>query len=170
MSSAIQLLIRDHSALKAGFSKVKSAKNMGQRIKALENLTNRITVHSSVETNLFHPALQKINPNLALIAEASHKRLQKEIDELKKIAPIDPSFATKFDGLEIQVQKHAETFEKGIFPVLSKELNGQDLEKMGEIYSKLHSITSTRPDMVSEFQSISLLPFVNQLRGEPLAL
>jgi hemerythrin superfamily protein len=136
MMNATDMLIADHKRVTELFRKfTATGERAYQKKKGIaEEACTEITIHSTLEEELFYPAVKaKLDKDgKALVAESveEHHVVAVLIEELKALDPKDERYAAKFSVLMENVQHHIEEEEGELFPE-AEEVLGDDLDQLG---------------------------------------
>jgi hemerythrin superfamily protein len=133
---AIDMLKADHKKVKELFRKYEAAGDRAyQKKKSIaEEVFTEITVHSSLEEELFYPAVKELTDEDGkdLIAESveEHHVVATLIEELKGLDPKDERYDAKFTVLMENIEHHIEEEEGELFPE-AEEVLGDAIEEVG---------------------------------------
>jgi hemerythrin-like domain-containing protein len=133
---AIDLLKSDHEKVKELFRKYEAAADRAyQKKKGIaEEVFTEITVHSTLEEELFYPAVktQVDKEGQALVAESieEHHVVAMLIEELRALDPKDERYDAKFSVLMENVEHHIEEEEEELFPE-AEEVLGDTIADLG---------------------------------------
>ena len=136
VSDPIEMLTKDHEKVKQLFREFEAAGERGQdRKEAIaEEVFNELEIHSTVEEEIFYPALQDTGDEEGqkLVAEAieEHRIVKQLISELRGLDIEDEQFEAKFKVLTENVEHHAEEEESEMFPEVEDLLEDQ-LDELG---------------------------------------
>jgi iron-sulfur cluster repair protein YtfE (RIC family) len=131
------LLRNEHEQLKSLFDKYKRAgvRNANGRKELFNDIRREITVHSQMETEIFYPALSGTSSTTATelvsAAVAEHSAVDKLLQELSVMNPLDRPFEAKFASVMDQMAQHIEREEEEIFDEARKILPEYRLEELG---------------------------------------
>jgi hemerythrin superfamily protein len=133
---AIEMLKADHEKVKELFRQYEAAGDRAyQKKKSIaEEVFTEITVHSSLEEELFYPAVKAETDKQGqeLVAEAveEHHVVAMLIEELKALDPKDERYDAKFSVLMDNVEHHIEEEEDELFPE-AEDVLGDAIEDLG---------------------------------------
>ena len=119
---AIEMLIADHEKVKELFRKYEATGDRAyqQKKRIAEEVFAEITVHSTLEEELFYPAVKAETDKQGqeLVAESveEHHVVAMLIEELKALDPKDERYDAKFTVLMENVEHHIEEEEDELFP------------------------------------------------------
>ena len=135
--NAVRLLTEDHKRVKALFGDYEKLSDSAhaRRQKLVEQVFEELEVHTTLEEELFYPAVKATADDKAeeMVDEScqEHHVVKMLMAEMKQLEPDNPEYAAKFTVLMENVEHHAEEEEKELFPK-AKKLLGDDLDAMGE--------------------------------------
>jgi hemerythrin superfamily protein len=133
---AIDMLKADHAQVKKLFRNYEAAGDRAYQKKKeiAEELFAEITVHSTLEEELFYPAVKERadKEGKELVAESieEHQIVAFLIEELKALDPKDERYQAKFTVLMENVEHHIEDEEEELFPEAEETL-GDAIERLG---------------------------------------
>jgi hemerythrin superfamily protein len=132
---AIEMLKADHEKVKGLFRQYEAAGDRAYQKKSIaEEVFTEITVHSSLEEELFYPAVKAETDKQGqeLVAEAveEHHVVAMLIEELKALDPKDERYDAKFSVLMDNVEHHIEEEEDELFPE-AEDVLGDAIEDLG---------------------------------------
>lgn len=129
---ATSLLKEDHRKVKALFRDYEKLQEKGtpdQKLELFEKIKRELTVHATIEEEIFYPAIDGLPKDDAheMIAEAAeeHKIVKTLLEELTESSPEDLEFDAKMKVLMEGVRHHAEEEETEIFPFFDELAKGQ---------------------------------------------
>ena len=132
---AIRMLTDDHKKVKALFKQIEKAKkdeDQDLKVELAQQVCNELTVHASIEEEIFYPAVRDAIEdddlmNEALVEHASAKDL---IAQLSEMDDQDPMFDAKLQVLSEYIDHHVKEEETEMF-VKAKKAK-LDFEELGE--------------------------------------
>jgi hemerythrin-like domain-containing protein len=133
---AVSLLISDHEELRQLFldyaGLVEAGASDEEKEVLVEEICNQLSVHSSLEEDLFYPAARDALADIALLnkAESDHQRLAEMIVELQSMDASDEQYDDRVMVLEETFEEHIDEEENEMFPQLAD--SAMDLEQLGE--------------------------------------
>ncbi|HYR82907.1 MAG TPA: hemerythrin domain-containing protein [Terriglobia bacterium] len=134
----VTLLLRnDHDAIKSLFSKYKKAgaRNQNGKKELFEAIRRELTIHSQMETEIFYPALtgtsSKTASQLVSAAADEHDVVDRMLEEIGAMSPMDRNFDSRVEDLIKAVDSHIEKEELEIFDEARKTLPEHRLEELG---------------------------------------
>lgn len=132
---ATKLLSADHKEVKKLFKEYdKLAKGEGteeEKQAVAEQICAMLTVHASIEEEIFYPAAREAmdEPDLLDEAEVEHASAKDLIAQIRGMAPGDELYDAKVKVLGEYVDHHVQEEEKQLFPKLRKA--ALDLKELG---------------------------------------
>jgi hypothetical protein len=132
---AVALLKADHRKVEELFEKFESAKGASAKQKLVEQICTELTVHTTIEEEIFYPACAGQVEDEDLVPEAyvEHDGAKVLIAELMGSAPDDEFYDAKVMVLSEMIKHHVKEEEKrseGLFAE-AKEA-GLDMDQLGE--------------------------------------
>ncbi len=135
---AITLLTADHKAVTALFKQFEEAKESedDETCAALvQQICSELTVHATVEEEVFYPAVQAAidDDDLMDEAEVEHAGAKDLIAQLEEMEPGDPLYAAKVTVLSEYIKHHVGEEEGDMFKKARKaeKEDGLDLAALG---------------------------------------
>lgn len=118
---ALSFLQHDHDTVKALFEEFEKSgeKAFAKKKKLAEEICFELTVHTTLEEELFYPQVEKEIKELeGLLKEASveHKSAKALIAEIQEMAAEDSLFNAKVKVLSEQISHHVQEEEEEMFP------------------------------------------------------
>ncbi|HZQ35734.1 MAG TPA: hemerythrin domain-containing protein [Dehalococcoidia bacterium] len=132
----VSLLKQQHKEVKQLFKEYegKSDGAKQQRKQIVDEVLQKLTLHSKLEEEIFYPAVrEKATKDLkATIAEGyeEHAIVDRLVEELKGLEPDDERYYAKFTVLMEEVRHHIDEEEKEMLPDAEKRL-GSENETLG---------------------------------------
>jgi hemerythrin superfamily protein len=131
---AIALLKEDHRTVEKLFKEFESAKGEGRKEKLAKQICLELSVHASIEEEIFYPACQgTVEEDLLKEGYVEHDAAKLLIAEIEAASgQADEFFDAKVTVLQEEIEHHVEEEEKtgGVF---SQARKGKlDLERLGE--------------------------------------
>jgi hemerythrin superfamily protein len=133
---AIEMLKADHEKVKGLFRQYEAAGDRAYQKKQsiAEEVFTEITVHSTLEEELFYPAVKAETDKQGqeLVAESveEHHVVAMLIEELKALDPKDERYDAKFTVLMENIEHHIEEEEDELFPE-AEDVLGDEIEDLG---------------------------------------
>jgi len=132
---ATDLLKRQHREVKGLFKKMEKTENGGERKKLMETITQELQMHTSIEEEIFYPAIREMESKKAekMVDEAleEHHVVKLVLAELPKVDPEDDRFEAKMTVLSELIEHHVEEEEEEMFK-LAEKLGKEELNDLGE--------------------------------------
>jgi hemerythrin superfamily protein len=130
---AIELLKKDHRKVDEIFEKLQKAKGQ-EREKLFDQLAQELTVHATIEEQLFYPAVKDAKQTHDIVLESFEEHKQVKI-VLKDLSETDKSTEEWLAGVKVlmeDVQHHVKEEEEELFPkVKDKILPSDKLQQLG---------------------------------------
>jgi hemerythrin superfamily protein len=132
---ALQLLRSDHAEVKELFDRFEKLGEDGQR-EAKGDIAReacaKLTVHSTVEEEIFYPAAREVPDADALLneAEVEHGTAKELIAKIDAMDADDEMFDANFTVLSEYIKHHVKEEEGELFPKIQK--SDLDLDALGE--------------------------------------
>jgi hemerythrin superfamily protein len=132
---AVALLTADHREVKALFQKYETlaeARGKASDRQALaETICDMLTIHATVEEEIFYPAARKATQDDDLLdeAEVEHAAAKDLIAKIRAMSPDDDLYDAKVKVLGEQIDHHVEEEEGEMFPEAKKA--DMDLTELG---------------------------------------
>jgi hypothetical protein len=147
---AVALLKADHRKVEELFEKFESAKSTSAKQKLVEQICTELTVHATIEEDIFYPACTGEVEDDALVPEAyvEHDGAKVLIAELMGSAPDDEFYDAKVKVLSEMIKHHVKEEEKrseGLFAE-AKEA-GLDMDALGE------QMAARKQELLAEIKS-----------------
>lgn len=131
---AIALLKADHRTVENLFEQFEKASGDGRKQKIAEQICLELTVHATIEEEIFYPACEgKIEEDLLKEAYVEHDGAKVLIAEIEAGGPDDEYYDAKVKVLSEQIEHHVEEEEKrmeGMFSQARKA--GLDMDALGD--------------------------------------
>ena len=132
---ATALLKKDHAVVKkllADFSRT-TARAPRRRQALIDKIAQELEIHSTIEEELFYPAVKNLRGGERLVgeAESEHKEVDGLVAEAQGLSMDTDEVVQKVKELRNAVVHHATEEEGQMFPVAEKGL-GQQLMELGE--------------------------------------
>jgi len=131
-TNAVELLKSDHAKVKQLFAQFEAAGEDEKRKGDLfKQIAQELKVHTTIEEEIFSPAVKKMDSEMALEAEEEHNIVDWVIAQMKKLSPGDENYDAKFTTLKENVEHHIEEEEKEMFPEAEEKL-GSQIDALGK--------------------------------------
>jgi hemerythrin superfamily protein len=132
-SDAIDILMADHKKVKALFKQFAKLDegDEAEKQEIVAQICQELTVHASIEEEIFYPAVREEieEPDLMDEALVEHAGAKDLIAQLKQMSPGDDLYDAKVTVLGEQIDHHVEEEEGEMFPKAKKAK--VDLEALG---------------------------------------
>ena len=157
VGDALNLLEIDHEEVSELFARYESLADSDASSEARRNLAEEIctqlTVHASIEEEIFYPALRDATGDDEAVDDAldEHQGVKELVAELLAGDPSDPRYDELVATLSELVSAHVEEEESDLFP-LARD-SGLDLEDLGaELSARKEALLSGAEDSGSPRQ------------------
>lgn len=131
--NAINLLMKDHKAVKALFAQYEglSDRSFATKKKLADQICQELTVHTQLEEEIFYPAVRRPIHDGDLMDEAlvEHASAKELIAQIEAMDPSDDLYDAKVKVLSEQIEHHVGEEEGDMFPKVRQA--GVDLEALG---------------------------------------
>ena len=150
-TDATALLTRDHADVKKLFKeyeKLADAEADGEERQALaEQICDMLTVHATIEEEIFYPAAREAEVESDLLdeAEVEHASAKDLIAQIKAMGPDEELYDAKVKVLGEYVKHHVNEEEGELFPKL-REAEDFDVEALGD------QIAQRKQELREEFE------------------
>lgn len=147
---AITLLKQDHRAVKKLFSEFEKAAKKGDRNqrKLAEEIIRELSVHASIEEQVFYPAVREAVPKAedhVLESLEEHHLVKLVAAELDDMKPDHERFKAKMTVMIESVRHHIEEEEQELFPQVREALGRKALGEIGSALEVAKKTAPTRP-------------------------
>jgi hemerythrin superfamily protein len=133
-SDAIALLKADHRQVEDWFSKFDKTSNRTKKRQLTTHICDALTVHTTIEEEIFYPAFIEATDDKATHHEAivEHAAAKQLIAEIRGMSPEDDYFDAKVTVLSEMIKHHVREEEQpgGMFTEARK--SAMDLSALGE--------------------------------------
>jgi len=133
---AVELLTKDHREVKTLFKKyeklVAADAAPDERQELAQLICTMLTVHATIEEEIFYPAAREALPDVDLLneAEVEHASAKDLIAQILAMDPLDLLYDAKVVVLGEYIDHHVQEEENEMFPKAKKA--GMNLETLGE--------------------------------------
>jgi hypothetical protein len=133
---AIELLTKDHEDVKKLFKQyeklVKAEAEDSEKKEIAETICTMLTVHATIEEEIFYPAAREAIEEEDLLdeAEVEHASAKDLIAQIQSMEPSEDLYDAKVTVLGEYINHHVEEEEGEMFPKCKK--SEMDLEALGE--------------------------------------
>ena len=133
-SGAIELLKADHEKVKKAIKEFEKLDHEDTEAasKIVKTVCEDLKVHTTIEEEIFYPALREALDDDDLLNEAAveHETAKMLIEQLENMGPDDPNYRATFTVLGEYVTHHVKEEEGEMFPAAKK--SDLDFEALGE--------------------------------------
>jgi len=137
-ADAIALLKADHAEVKSCFKAYQKladqAADSAQRQPLAEQICMLLTVHATIEEEIFYPAAREVleEDDLAMVDEADieHASAKDLIAQIRATSPDDDYYDAKVKVLGEYIDHHVKEEQDSLFPAVKKA--GMDTKAIGE--------------------------------------
>lgn len=126
-TDAIEMLEADHKAVKALFKKFAALKSDGdagndEKMALVQKICNALTVHTTIEEEIFYPAVRKAIADADLMDEAlvEHAGAKELVAQLESMDADEDLFDARVTVLGEQIDHHVAEEEGEMFPKARK--------------------------------------------------
>lgn len=134
--NAIELLRKDHDAVRQLFAEIESAESEQDQLDVYEDLREQLIIHARIEEDIFYPAIREANSDTSAtqVDEALNEHQQVEailgiLDEM--VAEGEGDFAGTIRTLAERVEHHVQEEENDLF-VSARRLGDERLSQLGD--------------------------------------
>jgi hemerythrin-like domain-containing protein len=133
---AISLLEEDHRKMKKLLSELESTTERGvkTREELFATVKDELTVHETIEEEIFYPALKEHpkTKEIALEAYEEHHVVDMVMAEIEDVPYDDETWGAKFKVMKENIEHHIEEEENEMFKQARQVFEEDELEGMGE--------------------------------------
>lgn len=121
-SDAITLLKADHAMVNQLFDQFEKARNSTQKTKLAQEICRELTVHTTIEEELFYPAVREASKEDELLdeAEVEHASAKDLIEQIESGGPDEELWDAKVKVLGEYIRHHVKEEESELFPAVRK--------------------------------------------------
>lgn len=164
----VDFLKAQHDLIEDMFDEVLHASDPQAREKPFIELRQLLAVHETAEEMLVHPRVRREFDRGNAIVDALLAEEHDAKEQLSKIEDLDitsQEFIDELNKLRDAVLEHAEREEIDEFPKLTRELDGDELKRMGTAVRAAEAIAPTRPHAGVESAKLNFAvgPFASML-------
>ncbi|CPR13234.1 hemerythrin HHE cation binding domain-containing protein [Mycobacterium bohemicum DSM 44277] len=164
----VAFLKAQHNLIEDMFDEVLHASNPEAREEPFVKLRQLLAVHETAEEMIVHPRVRRETDSGDDIVDARLKEEHEAKELLAQIEKLDitsQEFVGELTKLREAVLDHAAHEESEEFPVLQRNLDTDDLERMGSAVRAAEAIAPTRPHpgVESAKLNFALGPFASML-------
>jgi hemerythrin superfamily protein len=141
-------LKNDHAAVKkqfADFSRT-TARALRRRQALIDKIAQELEIHSTIEEELFYPAVKNVRggPSLVNEAESEHKKVDSLVAEVQGMSMETDEAVQKVKELRAAVVDHATEEEGEMFPVAENGLREQLMELGEQMAARKRELATSR--------------------------
>jgi hemerythrin-like domain-containing protein len=133
---AISLLEEDHRTMKKLLSELESTTERGvkTREELFATVEEELTVHETIEEEIFYPALKEHpkTKEIALEAYEEHHVVDMVMAEIEDVPYDDETWGAKFKVMKENIEHHIEEEENEMFKQARQVFEEDELESLGE--------------------------------------
>ena len=133
-ADAIDLLKQDHERVEKAFKEFEKLDRQDAEAcrRLIEGVCEALTVHTTLEEEIFYPAVREAIDDEDLMNEAAveNETARMLIEQLQNMGPDDPNYFATFTVLGEYVRHHIKEEQNEMFPAARK--SGIDLAALGE--------------------------------------
>jgi hemerythrin-like domain-containing protein len=144
---AIRVLTDDHREVEelfARFEKTGSGAHKRRR-DLVARMTEALSIHASIEEEIFYPAARRVVEDDVLEALEEHHLVKLTLAELEMMDPSHERYGAKVMVLIENVRHHVEEEEGELFPTIRKRLDNAQLRELGSALVAAKRTAPTRP-------------------------
>ena len=149
-ADAISMLTDDHRRVEELFARFEKSGDGAhkQRQGLVERITEALSVHASIEEEIFYPAVRRSVADVGddvLEALEEHHLVKLTLAELETMDPSHERYGAKVTVLIENVRHHVEEEEGELFPAVRKALEPSQLRTIGDELAAAKRTAPTRP-------------------------
>ena len=144
---AVDFLTGQHDEVRQLLRTTASSSGVNRR-EAFEALVRMLAVHETAEEMVVYPAIRRAGEEGMRIAEArigEEDRAKKVLVDLERLGPDEAEFVSLFATFRIDVEAHAASEEREVFPLLERMKDDTELRKMATAVQAAERIAPTHP-------------------------
>jgi hemerythrin superfamily protein len=127
---AISLLTSDHTEVRKMFQEFERGGSQNDRF--FMQLQEALKMHTTIEEEIFYPAVQPHLPDLVREARQEHQKVDRLLADLVNIQPQDIRTEEMMRELMKDVEHHASEEESEMFPKAREILGMEENRRLGE--------------------------------------
>jgi len=148
--NAISVLTDDHRRVEELFVRFEKTGDGAakERQELVERITEALSVHASIEEEIFYPAARRAVPDAGhdvLEALEEHHLVKMTLAELEIMDPSDERYGAKVTVLIENVRHHVEEEEAELFPRVRAAIDAAELRQLGDQLTAARHTAPTRP-------------------------
>jgi hemerythrin superfamily protein len=133
---ATGLLEKQHREVETLFAEALGTEEARTRRNAMNQIIEKLTMHTQIEETLFYPAVRGIDTeeakDMVLEAYEEHHVVKMILKELPKLDPKADNFEAKMTVLKEMVEHHVDEEEKEMFPMAERKLGAERSRALAE--------------------------------------
>jgi len=129
--NAITQIRMDHTHALMTFHKYHIDTSPSRKRAIVETLSLALTIHATLEEEIFYPAMRSIDPDLVDKSIPEHGEMKRLIGELHQLRPEDRSYDATVMDLMRDVLRHVADEETKLLPDAERVLGEQRLSELG---------------------------------------
>jgi hemerythrin-like domain-containing protein len=131
---ALELLANDHRVMKKVLEDLEGTDDAGQREKLFTEAGRDLTIHETIEEEIFYPALREHakTKEIALEAYEEHHVVDLVMEELEATPFADETWEAKFKVMKENIEHHIEEEENEMFAHARQVFDTSQLAELGE--------------------------------------
>lgn len=135
---ALSLLKQQHEEVKSLFSQIEQTDDSEEKDDLVQELSDRLAAHATIEEKLFYPAAYG-GSTKEILTEAveEHLAAKRILADLLDLTAEDEHFDAKVKVLKEQIEHHVQEEEGELFPKVKREMDSQMLESLGQQMEEL---------------------------------
>ena len=126
---ATEILKKQHREVEKLFKAVEKSEDARTRRRLMDEIAEKLKLHTSIEENIFYPAVKAIETKKAeeMVLEAyeEHHVVDLVLAELPKVDPAADTFEAKMTVLKELIEHHVEEEEDEMFPMAEKKFGAE---------------------------------------------
>jgi len=138
--NALTLLKTDHDKVKKLLAELESTTERGEktRTELFATIKGEMTVHESIEEEIFYPALMDMAKTKEITLEAyeEHHVVDLLMGELEDLDVTDPSWGAKATVMKENIEHHIEEEEGEMFQKTRQVFDNDELDELGQRMSE----------------------------------
>jgi hemerythrin superfamily protein len=145
---AITMLRNDHRDVQKLFRQVESTTDAAQLERLGAQIIEMLSVHASIEEQVFYPAVEQALPRSAsavLKSLEAHHAAKSILAEVDRLTPGSDRYQPKLLVLIDNVRTHIAEEEQDMFPKLRDALGRKQLDEIGDLMDQARKLAPTKP-------------------------
>jgi hypothetical protein len=138
MMKASEFLKKQHREVKVLFKKVEGTEDERTRKRLMEEIAEKLKLHTSLEEEIFYPAVKELEEkvkkahDMVMEAYEEHHVVDLVLAELPKVDPAADTFEAKMTVLKELIEHHVEEEEEEMFPMAEKKFGAERSRELAE--------------------------------------